>query len=368
MTMPEKKIREIRKRLLAWYGEEARDLPWRSTQDPYAILVSEIMLQQTRVETVLSYYERFLKRFPTFVALAHAPIDDVLKAWEGLGYYRRAHNLHRAAQAVVEKHSGHLPASRDALGDLPGIGAYTAGAVASIAFNLNEPALDGNIIRVLSRVFAVDSDISRAATKRTLLEFAARLVRDGSASEMNQGLMDLGARVCLPRRPQCEACPVASECDAHHLHHETRFPKRRPRKPIPHRDIVAGIIWSQAPFSPDARILIAQRKRDDMLGGLWEFPGGHVEEGETFEDALARELEEELGISVSEIVPFMTVKHTYTHFRMSLHVYHCQHTGGTPQTIDCADWHWVFPGEFDNYAFPTADRKILDAIKDRALR
>ena len=364
MTLPEGKIHALREQLLAWYAEEARDLPWRRTRDPYAILVSEIMLQQTRVETVLAYYDRFLRQFPAFEALAAAPLDNVLKAWEGLGYYRRARNLHRAAQAVVEKHNGRLPASAKALSDLPGIGAYTAGAVASIAFDLHEPALDGNIIRVLSRIFAVAGDVSRAATKKTLLEHAILLVRDGSASEMNQSLMDLGARICLPKRPQCEACPIAAECDAHHRGQETAYPQRQPRKPIPHRDIVAGIIWSQAPFNSDAQILIAQRKADDMLGGLWEFPGGHVEEGETFEAALARELEEELGIRISDIVPFMTVKHAYTHFRMSLHVYHCQHAGGSPKAIDCAEWRWVLPNEFDDYAFPVADRKVLDAIKD----
>ena len=364
MTRSERKIRGIRRPLLAWYSEEARDLPWRRTRDPYAILVSEIMLQQTRVETVLAYYDRFLERFSTFEALAGASLDDVLKAWEGLGYYRRARNLHRAAQAVVEKHGGRLPVSRDALADLPGIGAYTAGAVASIAFDLNEPALDGNIIRVLSRVFAVEGDVSRVTTQKTLLDHATRLVCEGSASEMNQGLMDLGARICLPRRPHCEACPVAAACDAHHKGQETAYPQRRPRKPIPHRDIVAGIIWDRPAFAPDARILIAQRKTDDMLGGLWEFPGGHVEAGETFEAALARELEEELGIRVSEITPFMTVKHAYTHFRMSLHVYHCQHAGGEPQAIDCADWRWVVPSEFDHYAFPAADKRILDAIRN----
>ena len=362
--MSDKRTKAIRKKLLDWYAVEARDLPWRQTEDPYAIWVSEVLLQQTRVETVLSHYERFLERFPTIESLATASLDDVLKAWEGFGYYRRARNLHRAAKIVMEEHDSRLPASARELRDLPGIGPYTAGAIASIAFGLDEPVLDGNVVRVLSRLYCVSGDPTRAATRSQLLREAQLLASCGKASAINQGLMDLGARICLPRSPRCHECPIASHCDAHHTGREVLFPKRRARKAVPHIDVVCGIVWDNRPFSPRAKHLIAKRNEDDMLGGLWEFPGGRVEEGESREEALIRELREELAIDVDVIGPFMHLDHAYTHFRITLYVYHCRHTSGEPQAIECADWTWARPNELESYAFPTADRRILDALRE----
>jgi A/G-specific adenine glycosylase len=356
------RIHRIRRKLLAWYAAEARDLPWRNTRDPYAILVSEIMLQQTRVDTVLSYYDRFLGRFPTVESLASAPVDDILKAWEGLGYYRRAHNLHRTAQVLVREHGGRLPESVEELRKLPGIGQYTAGAIASIAFGLDEPVLDGNVIRVLSRLFAVPGDPARAVVRNRLFQEATLLASRGSAAALNQALMDLGARVCRPRSPRCHECPAAAECDAHHIGEEVVYPQRRARRAVPHVTVVTGIIWSGAPFSKSSLLLIAKRREDDMLGGLWEFPGGRVEEGESHEEALVRELREELAIDVGAIEPFMRLDHAHTHFRMTLHAYHCRHMGGEPQTIECADWAWVGLDELDAFAFSTADRTILAAL------
>jgi len=363
--MDRKRLPRIRRKLLAWYEVEARDLPWRRTRDPYAILVSEVMLQQTRVETVLSYYERFLARFPSIRALADAPVDDVLKAWEGLGYYRRAHNLHRAARAVVEDHEGEIPRTGPDLRSLPGVGPYTAAAVASIAFGRGEPVLDGNVVRVLSRLLTISGDPSRAKTRQRLLREAEPLASCGEAAAINQALMDLGARVCTPRSPRCHVCPVESECDAHHAGEELVYPERGERKQIPHVDVVAGIIWEGVPLGPDVRILIARRRDDDMLGGLWEFPGGRVEEGETFGEALVRELREELGIEVGSVEPFVEIYPAYTHFRMTLHAHHCRYVGGKPRAIECSDWAWSTLEGLDAYALSTADRKLVAALRRR---
>ncbi len=363
--MPRARLaRSISDRLLAWYEEEARDLPWRRTRDPYSILVSEIMLQQTRVETAIPYYERFLRAYPTVESLATAPIDGVLKLWEGLGYYRRAHHLHRAAREVVERHGAKIPADLASLRDLPGIGPYTAAAVASIAFGGDEPVLDGNVTRVLARLFRVSGDPQRADTRRRLEELARSLVPRGRASEFNQALMDLGARVCRPRNPSCEDCPMASLCEAHRAGEETLFPTRTRKRPIPHVDVVAGVIWKRGsePGERGARVLIAQRQTGDMLGGLWEFPGGTVEEGETLEQALGRELREELAIEVTVGSLLTVVNHAYTHFRMTLHVLHCRHARGRPRALGCADFAWVEPTSVPDYALSTADRRVARAL------
>ena len=355
-------ILALHRALLAWYAVEARDLPWRQTRDPYAIWVSEVMLQQTRVETVLAYYDRFLRRFPDIEHLAAGTLDEVLKAWEGLGYYRRARNLHRAAKLLVEEGSAALPRSAAELRRLPGVGAYTAAALASIAFGGSEAALDGNVLRVLSRIFRIDGELHRAATREAIRREASALCALGSAAQINQALMDLGARICRSRSPRCHECPVATTCDAHRVGEEVLYPRPRKRRAIPHVDVVAGLVWDGAPLHPGRRLLISQRKEDDMLGGLWEFPGGRVEEGESRGEALARELMEELGIVVEVGDLFMQLRHAYTHFRITLHAYHCRHLRGVPRAIDCANWAWVGPQELANYAFPTADRRILERL------
>ena len=349
--------------LLSWYADERRDLPWRRTKDPYAIWVSEVMLQQTQVATVLPYYERFLRAFPTVEALAAAPLDRVLKAWERLGYYARARNLHRAAQEVVREHKGRLPTSYEGLLALPGIGPYTAAAIASIAFGVDVPVLDGNVVRVLARLFAVPEDPRRAATRRDLWKRAESLLPRGKASVANQALMDLGATVCTSREPRCLACPVRTLCQAHCEGRERKFPARAPRKPIPHVDIAAGLIWNRPPGDATARLLVAKRLQNDALGGLWEFPGGKPEAGESLEEALARELREELGICVAVEEPFVEIQHAYTHFRMTLHAFHCRYRSGPPQALGCAEWRWVRPRDLSRYAFPTADRRILAALR-----
>jgi len=242
-------------RLLEWYQYNRRELPWRSTNDPYRITVAEFMLHQTRVQTVLPYYHHFLERFPNWTSLARASLDDVLKVWEGLGYYARARNLHALAQCVSSQYDGRLPSSREELLALPGIGPYTAGAILSICFGQDEAAIDGNVRRVLCRVFQITEDPRAGAGLRRLRETAAALLPLGQAGTFNQALMDLGATICRPRRPKCGACPLSDQCEARQLGVQESLPVRRAlaRRPDPHRSTTAarsawrhvGVPWRQ---------------------------------------------------------------------------------------------------------------------------
>ncbi len=351
------RVAAIQAALLGWYRVHQRDLPWRRTNDPYAIWISEIMLQQTQVATVIPYYQRFLKKFPDVRSLARADFETVLKLWEGLGYYSRARNLHRAARTVAEEFGGKIPSTVGELLKLPGIGQYTAGAIASIAFGLNEPVLDGNVERVLCRMFRVKKNPKDAKTHQKLWSLARNLTPAGRASFFNQALMDLGATICAPRKPQCLICPVSKLCDAFCHNEQDDLPVKIKRKPTPHYDIAAGVIWK------GGRILIDQRKPEGLLGGLWEFPGGKREKDETLEVCLVREVWEELGIKVKVGKKITAVDHAYSHFRITLHVFECRYFSGRPQAIECAYWKWIQPGELKNYPLPKANHKVIAVLR-----
>ena len=348
----------VGQRLLAWSEGVERPFPWRQRRDPYIVWVSETMLQQTQVATVIPYLERWLERFPDVYALAEAPLEDVLKAWEGLGYYARARNLHRAARVIVEQHNGLIPDDRSALLALPGIGPYTAGAILSLAFNKDEPILDGNARRVLSRVFGIEEDPRRSTVQRRLWQLAASLILPGHARQLNEAIMDLGRDVCTPRSPRCDLCPLSDMCVAHVLGREESIPLRVPRLRTPHYTVVAGVVWDA-----HGRVLLTQRPLEGLLGGLWEFPGGKVEEGETLAEALKRELGEELGIDVEVGAPVAVVDHAYSHFRITLHAFHCRHLGGTPQPLSVADFRWVYPQEIRSFPLSRADIKVLEVLE-----
>lgn len=360
--MEKQKSSKMGNRLLAWYGRHKRDLPWRQTDDPYRIWVAEVMLQQMQVDTVIPYYHRFLEQFPTVEALAESSLDEVLKVWEGMGYYARARNLHAAAQVVVEQFGGNVPHARENLIELPGIGPYTAGAILSIAFGESVPAVDGNVRRVLSWLFAIEKPIDQSRTQRRLRELAEELVPADAPGHFNQALMDLGATICTPRKPACLLCPVADWCEAYQRGLQDVLPNTTQRKPTPHYDVTAGVIWNR-----DGQVLIAQRPVDGLLGGLWEFPGGKREPGERLEACLQREIREELDIEISVGEPIASVDHAYTHFRITLHAFHCTHEAGEPQALDCAGWRWVTLDELDGFAFPKVDREIIKMLlKKRA--
>ena len=344
--------------LAAWWKKHDRDMPWRRTRDPYAIWVSEVMLQQTQVATVIPYYERWLERFPDVRALARAPLDDVLKCWEGLGYYSRARNLHKAAGLVVGRFGGNLPPDVRQLRTLPGVGPCTAGAVASIAFGLDEPVLDGNVERVLCRALGIRGNPRQAPTARALWSAARGLVRSGRAAAVNQALMDLGATLCTRRNWSCQACPLAGVCLARRRGLQGKLPARPKRPPVPHYTIAAGVVRRRG------RILIGRRRSDAMLGGLWEFPGGKVRDGEDLPAAVRREVREEVGIDVEVGDRIAVINHAYTHFKITLHAFACRHVAGRARPVGCDACKWVLPGELDAYAFPRANRKVIEALRD----
>jgi A/G-specific adenine glycosylase len=346
--------------LLKWAEAWRRNLPWRLRRDPYAVWVSEVMLQQTRAETVAPYFERWMQRFPDIKSLAAASLEEVLKAWEGLGYYTRARNLHRAAQQVVTECEGQLPTDSRQLMTLPGIGRYTAGAIQSLAFGLPAPALDGNVRRVLCRLYDIEASIARVSTQELLWELAAKLVAQapaGRAGDLNEALMDLGALVCRPKAPNCQACPFSGICIASRLGLQTRRPVKPDRRSSPHFPAVAGVIGDG-----EGRVLVMKRHAGGLLGGLWGFPGGLARDHLPLADALREAVASLVGIEVTVGTAFLSFRHAYTHFSITLHAYRCELRAGTPRPLNCAEVHWAHPVELDRHPFPLTDRKIIRAL------
>ena len=340
-------------------------MPWRRAPNPYQVWLSEVMLQQTQVETVIPYYKRFIAAFPTVEALASAPLDDVLKLWEGLGYYSRARNLQRAARIVVNEHGGEIPREVEDLLKLPGIGRYTAGAIASIAFGRPAPVLDGNVIRVFARLLDLEEDISQAATQKKLWRIATEWLPASDAGEYNQALMELGQRVCKPKKPLCADCPIRAHCRAWKADTQLLRPVRAKTPPTPHYDVTAGLIRDDR-----ERLLIAQRPLDGLLGGLWEFPGGKLEAGESLVDCLKRELREELAIDVEVSEFFAAVDHAFTHFKITLHAFECRYLGALPpyhepQAVGARDWAWVAEARLADFSFGKADRMVIEELARR---
>ncbi|MEP0916536.1 A/G-specific adenine glycosylase [Leptolyngbya sp. DQ-M1] len=355
IPLPSFAISELRSSLLSWYAESGRSLPWREIRDPYAIWVSEIMLQQTQVKTVIPYFDRWMKQFPTIESLANADLQTVLKAWEGLGYYARARNFHRAAQQVLREQQGQFPTDLETVLKLPGIGRTTAGGILSAAFNQPLPILDGNVKRVLARLIALEVPPSRAMSQ--LWEMSEALIDPENGRDFNQALMDLGATVCTPKNPACLICPWRSRCEAYNRGVQTELPMSETRAPLPHKMIGVAVIWNEQ------RILIDRRKAEGLLGGLWEFPGGKVEPGETIEQCIKREIQEELSIEIEVGEHLITVDHTYTHFRVTLNVHHCRYVSGEPQPIECEEIRWVTVDQLPEFPFPKANIKIIEALK-----
>lgn len=348
---------DLRQKLLSWYDEHKREMPWRDCGNPYKIWVSEIMLQQTRVEQATPYFERFMEHFPTVYDLAEAEQQEVLKVWEGLGYYSRARHMHSAAQLVVEEYDGRVPDTWEDITELKGVGPYTASAILSIAYQKKHAVVDGNVIRVLSRYLGIEDDVRSTTTKNAIQDAADQLISEERPGDFNQAIMELGATVCTPGNPDCEHCPLRSGCVAYRQAKTDEIPYKSPAKKRPHHQIGVGIVMNE-----DEEVLIALRPEDAMLGGLWEFPGGKQNGEETMEETVVRELREELGVEVSVSRPFMKLDHAYSHFKITMHAYLCELRDGNPKPKTSQEIRWIKIDELSDYPFPKANRKLTEKL------
>jgi len=354
----DEKAQRIRKSLVRWYLKHKRKMPWRETQDPYRIWLSEVMLQQTQVQTVIPYYHRFLERFPTVQDLARGDLQDILKMWEGLGYYARARNFHRAAGVITNDYGGQVPEDWEAFIALPGVGEYTAAAVQSLAFGQPHAVVDGNVKRVLARLFAVEEPVNKPKTYKQLKDIAGTLLDRKQPGNFNQAIMELGALICKPAKPLCDHCPVQKDCISFQFDRVDEFPKKEKRKPVPKLNMVAGVIRKKG------RFLITRRKPEGLLGGLWEFPGGELVEGETDAAGCIRIIHEKTGLKVNIDNHLARVNHAYTHFKITLEVFVCQVQPGSRVRLNGpVDFDWVRPAQLGDYAFPKANLKFMHLIE-----
>lgn len=344
------------RQLTNWYEKNKRDLPWRHTRDIYAVWVSETMLQQTQVETVIPYYLRFLSAYPDVKTLAGSTEQEVLKMWQGLGYYSRARNLFRAAQIIEREYHGAIPDHPGRFSSLPGVGPYITAAVLSITRNLPLPAVDGNVLRVFARYKALDMDIRQNATRRFICEELSEIIPCQDPGTFNQSIMELGATICTPRNPLCGRCPLAGTCQALYQQKTGHYPVKSPKPAIPEFRVSVAVILRYN------RFFIQKRPSKGHLGGLWEFPGGKANSGETDEQALLRECREELGVRLNIREKLSTIKHAYTHFKIELSFFACElPEGGTIKTGN--PHQWITVQDIGDYPFPSANHKFFPILK-----
>jgi len=346
--------------LLGWFGHHRRDLPWRRCRGIYAVWVSEVMLQQTKVATVVPYFRRFLKRFPTLRRLAAAPLAEVLKAWEGLGYYSRARNLWRAACWLAENSHGRIPTDYREFRKLPGVGDYTAAAVLSIACRLAVPVVDGNVLRVACRLWGIDQDIRLTATRKLVASRLEAFIPPTAPGVFNEALMELGALVCMPKNPCCRQCPLQPRCQAHGHGLTAVLPVKSKRMRPPLYQVALAVIVRGGKF------FVQQRPEVGHLGGLWEFPGGKCRAAEKPEKAVLRECREELGVEVAVSAKLAEVPHAYTHFKIVLHVFVCRLRGGSLRTRQ--PHAWIRFADLAHYPFPAANHKFFPKLKEYLIK
>lgn len=354
--VPIRRARALSRRLLEWYAQHARDLPWRRTHDPYAIWVSEIMLQQTQVETVKPYFQRWMEAFPTITTLASATLDDILRHWEGLGYYSRARHMKRAAELIVSQRNGIFPSSIEEIRQLPGVGPYTAAAIASIAFNVDAAVVDGNVKRVLARVCGYRGDVKTPRGVRDLQSIADRVLAVGQAGDYNQAVMDLGATICTPRKPRCDLCPVSSLCVARLEGSQSEIPVAARRREPAERQALIGVVQHG-----DAVWII--RRDERLLGGLWSFPSIEVQDPTSShaEDELRQDLARRLGQEPGRFSTLLErLQHTYTHFRLTARVVCCDLEGSGVAPVENA--RWASLDEIADIPMGRIDRAVADTL------
>jgi A/G-specific adenine glycosylase len=347
--------------LAAWYAANRRDLPWRQTTDPYGIWISEVMLQQTQVKSVLPYYQRFIRRFPDVFSLSRADFQTVLKLWQGLGYYSRARNMHKAAGIIVAERDGKFPDDWKGARQLPGIGDYIASAVLSIAFGRPHAVADGNVKRVLGRLLQVERPVNLAASHRLYRDLATRLLDREHPGDHNQAMMELGALVCTPRKPDCPQCPVSKFCRALKSGVTQDYPKRIKRLSLPQRHVAVGVVQKKG------RILLVQRSEPGLLGGFWEFPGGAVGLDGEPRSACAEQVKGTVNLDISVELHVATVGHTYTHFKLRMEVYLCRWHAGRVFLRGPSGFKWLFPSQIDGLPLHGAMIKALKALSAQRL-
>ena len=350
----------MQQRLLDWFAVHSRDLPWRHHYLPYHVWISEIMLQQTQMSRAVIYFNRWIDRFPDIESVARAHEEEILRLWEGLGYYSRARNLHRAAKLLVREHNGRLPEDHGALLALPGIGKYTAGAIMSLAFNHAYPVVDANVERIFARLFDIPSPVKEKLTHSFIWDKAATLLPKGKARLFNQALMELGALVCMPKGPDCPACPIREDCAAFRLGNVNERPVPGKSKEIIRINMASGVLVHNGLF------FIQKRCAGDVWANLWEFPGGRIKEGESPEDALVREFLEETEFAIKDLRKLRIITHSYTRYRVTLHCFSCslKSNTSTPVLHAAQEFRWAALKDLDHFAFPAPHRTLIRELKE----
>ncbi len=351
----------FRIKLLDWFDRNRRNLPWRDNHDFYRIWVAEVMLQQTQVVKVLEYYNRFLQLFPDLPTLAAAELTAVLKAWEGLGYYARARNLHRAAQIIVNEFNGKIPLTDKVFDRLPGVGEYMAAAVKSQTENMPLAVVDGNVKRVLSRLFLIEMPGNSAAAKKRFRHEAEALLAPEAPGDFNQALMELGAVVCRPQNPICERCPVKTFCLAYSSNRQNELPLTSKKAKIPEFKIAVAVIRDRNKF------LLVKRKPEGLLGGLWEFPGGKIQPDESEAKGCARVIKEKINLGLAQLQFVGTIKHAYTHFKIRAAVFTCQKFFGQIRLSEHEAFRWLTGEQFDSLPMHKANLKIISLLKEQQI-
>ncbi len=356
-SLNEAEKKDFGRRLLAWFAASMRPLPWRESYDPYSVWISEIMLQQTQMERGVAYFKNWMRTFPTIASVAAADEETVLKAWEGLGYYSRARNLHAAAKMIMGRFQGEFPRTIDDIRALPGIGEYTAGAIAAIAFNQPHPAVDANVMRIFSRICDIDVPLTHPGVRSFITEAVRSLTPADRPRLFSQALMELGALVCA-KKPGCPVCPLSDYCEAHRLGTADKRPKPKARIAYSHLEMSTGIVMREG------LVLIQKRPPYGVWAGLWEFPGGCLEPGESPEQALVREFMEETELPVSAGKKIAVIRHSYTTCRVTMNAFFCNLLDPNKELVlhAAVEGKWVLPGETANYAFPAGHRKLLDML------